>query len=155
MISARVGLSEAGKRIHAAGGAFAASSAGLFPDPVLVAAVQAALDGRVDEIIPEPDVAAPSCRGIAALVAAEHGLTLEDIISRGRGRNLMAARFEAYYRCLVGTMASASEVGARLGNRHHVTILSGVTRYCNAKGLPMPRGLSERHQTHGRRRAGA
>lgn len=145
MISARIGLSEAGKRIHAAGGAFSAFSPAPFPDPVLVATVQAALDGKIVDVS-EPVAAGPSCRDVAARVAAEHGLTLSDIVSSSRPRGVMPARFEAYYRCIMATNASVTDIGRRLGDRNHATVLNGITRHCMAKGLPMPRGLSPRHR---------
>lgn len=104
-----------------------------FPNPALVAKVQAALDQG-------ERYGNPTCAEIIRSVARKHGLTYDDLRSAARFNSLVWPRREAMYRCAVETLSSITAIGNAL-RRDHSTVIHGVRAYCRAKGLPMPRGL--------------
>lgn len=61
-----------------------------------------------------------------AQVAAEHGLTKEDLTGRSRRPAICVARREAMRRLRAKQMSFPS-IG-RLFNRHHTTVLDGLRR---------------------------
>lgn len=67
--------------------------------------------------------ARPSIRAIAEAVAAQHGLSLTDLISPQRRRGITLARHEAMWEIRRQTSRTFPEIG-RLFNRHHTTVLN-------------------------------
>jgi chromosomal replication initiation ATPase DnaA len=67
---------------------------------------------------------------ITAEVCAKHGVTLPQIMAKGRGQDVMQARHECWYlvrkRVVInGATVSSTQIGAWF-NRDHATILSGI-----------------------------
>lgn len=82
-----------------------------------------------------------TARRIKKQVVARHGLTVNDIESRGRGRKLAWARFEAIYLIATETKLSWPQIGALFG-RDHTTAMHGAWRHACKNDLPPPRGMN-------------
>ena len=66
---------------------------------------------------------------IAKQVAQKHNITMEDMKSERKPRNITIARQEAYYRCKQETNNSLPQIGRFFGNRDHTTILHGIRKH--------------------------
>jgi len=148
-----VGRSEAGKRILQAGLDYERrqreAEKAARAEVNRLNAIQGALDGVPQAAAPEPAAPPPylsPCRAVLAAVAEEHGLTVADLVSAGRGRALVRARHHAMYRCVVETTASLPQIGRIIG-KDHTTVLNGVRMHCRRNNLPMPRGMTQGTQT--------
>lgn len=88
-------------------------------EEAIVRAVQAALDR------PSPG----PMQVIAEEVAAKHGLSSwKEFSSRRRGRSLVAARYECWWRCRHETPHNLPAIGRFFGF-DHTTILRGIAEY--------------------------
>lgn len=72
-------------------------------------------------------------RVIISMVAAWHGVSVEDIMAQGRSHPVIAARFDAivavYLNCRIdGRRLSLQEIGKRFANRDHSTIKAALAR---------------------------
>lgn len=65
---------------------------------------------------------------VIARVAAEYGVTPEDIMGRGHGRQFVAARHAAYYAVKVATGANLPRLG-RIFDRDHSSIIHGLRKF--------------------------
>lgn len=81
---------------------------------------------------PEEAVASP--REIIRDVAARHGLTVEEMISHRREKRLVRARWEAAALLSTGTTLTLQQIGRKLGNRDHTTILYSIRKYRQLAG---------------------
>jgi len=68
-------------------------------------------------------------KGIKAEVARKHGITLKEMASPQRKRNIVLARQEAFYRLKTETAMSFPEIGRRMGGLDHTTVLYGYRRH--------------------------
>lgn len=77
----------------------------------------------------EPPALAPllPMARVTAAVCMEHGVTMADVRGASRSRRIVAARFEAMFRCR-GLGKSLTEVG-RFFSRDHTSVLHGVRKY--------------------------
>ena len=80
----------------------------------------------------------PRWRIIVEEVAAPHGVTVEDVLGPSRSRPLVRPRQEAMYRVYDETSLSLLEIGRRF-NRDHTTVLHAVQAHAARHGLPLPR----------------
>lgn len=80
-------------------------------------------DPPVDE---EPLVHLPFWKTVVHEVCEKHGISLQEIISRRRAKDIVAARQEAFFRLYKETAMSLPKIGYRMGGRHHATVLHGV-----------------------------
>lgn len=71
----------------------------------------------------------PPMHSIIAEVAAKHGVTYMDMVSARRGKDIVLARHEAYYRCRNETSHTYPEIGRAFGGRDHTTIMAGEKRH--------------------------
>ena len=71
----------------------------------------------------------PKWRRISLEVAAKYKLTLPELLSNRRAKELVCARHEAMYRMKMETSLSFAEIGRRIGGRDHTTILHGVRKH--------------------------
>ncbi|MCX5512248.1 hypothetical protein C3941_09265 [Kaistia algarum] len=85
-----------------------------------------------------------SAAEIIAEIASGLGLTVNDILSRSRGRTLSQARHEAMYEVARRTRLSLPTIGRAFGDRHHATVVAAVRRHAARNHLPPARGLSPR-----------
>jgi len=74
-------------------------------------------------------------RNIVAEVCRKHGTTIYEIIGQQRGRGIVLARHEAFYRLATETTMSMTQIGRHLGDRDHTTVLAGVRRHKERNGL--------------------
>ena len=63
---------------------------------------------------------------IAETVADHFGITVKDLLSSKRNFAIAFPRHICMYLCRNITDISLVEIGSRLGNRHHTTVLHGV-----------------------------
>lgn len=76
-----------------------------------------------------PADAIASPRDIIRDVAADHGMTVAEMISHRREKRLVRARWEAAARLAAETPLSLQQIGRKLGNRDHTTILYAIRKY--------------------------
>jgi hypothetical protein len=69
----------------------------------------------------------PRVSEIRAMVAAEYGVSVDDLSSPARTKTIMAARHIAVYLSRVVSRKSLPEIGRRFGGRDHTTALNSVT----------------------------
>jgi chromosomal replication initiation ATPase DnaA len=62
-------------------------------------------------------------------VCIKHQVTRSELIGPQRSARISSARQEAMYRMKTETTMSLPQIGHRLGNRDHTTVLHGVRRY--------------------------
>lgn len=72
----------------------------------------------------------PRWKYILRDVAKRHNLTVDQLIGPRRHRHLVTARIEAYH-LLRGLGYTLPQIGHRMGNRDHTTILHGLTKPFN------------------------
>lgn len=75
---------------------------------------------------------------VLAEVSKKHGITVNELIGQQRSSQIVAARHESMWRMKTETTMSLPEIGRRLGNRDHTTVLHGVRKYAaklHAAGL--------------------
>ena len=77
-------------------------------------------------------------RTVVREVAEANGITIDDLIGPRRSRRASWPRQEAMYRMRNETPLSYPEIGARLGNRDHTTVLHGVKAHAKRANLPPP-----------------
>ena len=63
---------------------------------------------------------------IAETVADHFGITVKDLLSSKRHSNIVFPRHICMYLCRDLTSNSLADIGSRLGNRHHSTILHSI-----------------------------
>lgn len=85
--------------------------------------------------VPAPEPRISVAPGILQATADDHGLSVRDLTSAARNRNIVFARFDAMSR-LRSVMTSTghhrfstSQIGKMLGGRDHTTVLSGLRRW--------------------------
>lgn len=71
----------------------------------------------------------PSMQSICEEVARKHGVSIDELRSHRRHKEVIAARHEAMWRCRHETLASLPMIGRALGGRDHTTILNGVRKH--------------------------
>lgn len=82
-------------------------------------------------------------------VAFKHGFTVEALEGKSRRRDVVYARHEAMYWGLARTPHSSTEIGRRLGGRHHATVLYGAAMFAARNDLPPVSKFSlDRHITN-------
>jgi hypothetical protein len=86
---------------------------------------------------------AQSLHGLMREVAARHGMEVRVITGPMRTWPVVRARHEFFYLAASQTTHSICAV-ARRCNRDHSTVRSGILRYCQLNGLPVPRGIGPR-----------
>lgn len=149
----RIGTSAAGKRIHAAGVAFArqcatehvdsrwgaepvwtaapsvAAARDFEPPRHVVEAVAKALDAKptTRETL-EEDAPYPSIDRIMRAVAAFYGVTKTDIVSARKTTKIFMPRMVAIYLARTLTPHSFPTIGRFVGRRHHTSIMMGVRK---------------------------
>ena len=140
---ARIGRSEAGRRITAAGRAFQAAHPEESPKPAVVSPPDppAAVGPPAPPRRADRTLLPGRCHAIIAEVSATHGVTVEAILSARRSRNILPARFEAIYRCAAETELTLAAIG-RIFHRDHTTIGAAVMRHHRLTGAPLPRGMN-------------
>ena len=69
-----------------------------------------------------------ACITIIRETAKDHGLTMADIVGRGREARVVEARYEAAYRMQYELSMTLTAIGAALGGRNHSTIIHGLRR---------------------------
>jgi len=65
---------------------------------------------------------------VVARVAAEYGVTAEDIMGNGHARKIVAARHAAFYAVKVATGANLPRLG-RIFGRDHTSIMHGIRKF--------------------------
>lgn len=78
---------------------------------------------------------------IQRLVAAEHGVTVNDLTSESRRATLAAIRLEAYWRIACETGLSFPRIGRLFGGRDHTTVQRGIISHCRRNRIKPPRGI--------------
>lgn len=68
-------------------------------------------------------------KDIVREVCAKHGIGINDIRSRTRARNIVAARYEAIYRLRQETLLSLPEIGRRMGGFDHSTVIYSIAKH--------------------------
>lgn len=68
-------------------------------------------------------------RQIIKQVADKHCISVEEIKSHRRSRNVVNARHEAFYRCRHETSNSLPQIGRFFGGRDHSTVLHGIRKH--------------------------
>lgn len=63
---------------------------------------------------------------ITETVADHFGITVKDLMSTKRNSNIAFPRHICMYLCRQLTSSPLAEIGNKLGNRHHSTILHGI-----------------------------
>jgi len=76
-----------------------------------------------------PGFFTPQWRRIAREVAAKHLVSMMDLLSPRRDREVVRARHEAFWRCKHETTMSLPEIGRRFGGRDHTTVLHGIRKH--------------------------
>lgn len=71
----------------------------------------------------------PRLKAILKECAEKHGVSINEMISSRRFKNIVAARMEFYYRAKTETSASLPEIGRSCGGKDHTTVLHGVRKY--------------------------
>jgi len=74
-------------------------------------------------------------RHIVEEVIAKHGCTYAQLVGRQRSRELVAARFEAYFRLSEETTLSLPQIGRMLGGKDHTSVLHGIRKYRERNGV--------------------
>lgn len=74
-------------------------------------------------------------KAIVLEVAEKHGVSLAEITSSRRFKNIVAARQEAYYRLIEETDMSFPQVGRLLGGKDSTTVLYGLRKHASVHGL--------------------
>lgn len=143
---ARIGTSEAGRRILDAGIAFQARRAAEamrklapLPEP------EPPPTARTKLFLAPIEEHRPSCRRIIDEVAKEDGVSAADIVSERRLGSLIAPRHKAMYRCRMETPFSLPQIGKAF-NRDHTTIGYGIMAHCHRTGDPPPQGMKWRRR---------
>lgn len=71
----------------------------------------------------------PDWKRICVEVCYKHKVTMVELTSECRSKEIVAARYEAAYRLRYEAGLSSSMIGRRLGGRDHTTILYALKRY--------------------------
>lgn len=81
-------------------------------------------------LIPVPPMKRRTWRDVAAEVAAEHGITVGDlVVGRSRARRISWPRQDLMWRLYVTGKLSAPRIGHLLGGYDHSTVMHGVRRH--------------------------
>lgn len=62
-------------------------------------------------------------------ICKKHKISLPEIRGNQRSREVVAARFEAYYRLSTETKFSLPQIGRLLGGKDHTSVLHGIRKY--------------------------
>lgn len=101
--------------------------------PVVIVVRQEQLDEAEEAT---PVVSLSPWKMILREVADKHGVSLVDLMSKRRGRGVVAARHEAMYRMRYETTMSLPQIGRRMGGRDHSTVLHGIRSHeCRLLGM--------------------
>lgn len=85
---------------------------------------------RVIQTLPyEPPRTGRIIRDVAARVAAEAGLSVEELCSASRRADLVRARWRAFYEIYEMGGSSMPQIGRYFGGRDHTTVLHGIREY--------------------------
>lgn len=71
----------------------------------------------------------PTMKDIISEVAEKYGVTINDILSDRRTRNLAQPRFEVCWRARNETRLSLPQIGRSIGGRDHTTVLNAIRKY--------------------------
>lgn len=74
-------------------------------------------------------IEARKAKDILNEISDKHDFTIEELKGKSRRREIMFARFEAYYRLSVELGLNMARVGRAMGGRDHTTIIHGISRY--------------------------
>jgi chromosomal replication initiator protein len=88
-----------------------------------------------------PDLPPVSCRFVFAHVCAYYGVSAIDLCAARRPRWIVRPRQIAMHLARTLTMKSLPEIGSRMGERNHTTVLHGLRRIA----AQLPRDLSLAH----------
>jgi len=77
---------------------------------------------------------------LLAMVAIEHGITRDELMSSSRRLHIVRARHDAFYRLVKDLQYGYSDVG-RVFGKDHTTIMHGVRKHCEVHGLAVPKVL--------------
>lgn len=69
-------------------------------------------------------------RKLVRQICEKNGVTLKDVMSDFRGRQVVDARFECYWHMRENLKMSFPSIGAALGGKDHTTVLHGYRRHC-------------------------
>ncbi|CDP50689.1 hypothetical protein [Devosia sp. DBB001] len=70
---------------------------------------------------------------IVAECAAKYGVSVKDILSMRRNKDIVSARYEAMWRMRQETTMSYPQIGAKLG-RDHSTVVHAIKRHERIRG---------------------
>lgn len=74
--------------------------------------------------------------GIAAAVAASHGLTMDDLKGPSRENAVKLARHEAMYKAKYYVPKAPVPLIGHVFNRDHTTVIYGISAHCARNALP-------------------
>ena len=119
------------------------------PAAPLTAAPAAAVDAddpalaryRIITVLEAGGRADGSAASIARDVAERHGLTMRDLRSAGRQKDLVLVRHAAMYEVARLTLLSLPQIGRLFGGRDHTTVIAGIRKHALRNGLRLPRGM--------------
>lgn len=77
------------------------------------------------ENIPDP----MRWKAIIDEVCTKHRVAKEAVFGQQRSRELVSARFEAYYRLSTETRLSLPQIGDRMGGKDHTSVIHGIRAY--------------------------
>jgi uncharacterized protein YdaU (DUF1376 family) len=80
----------------------------------------------------------PSLQEILNKVCVSHGISKQTVISKCRLPSTVKARKEYYYRAVMETGKTYTDIGITI-DRDHSSVMHGAMDYCERKGLPFPR----------------
>lgn len=124
------------------------ASATLYDEPIGPVRVRDILNIASDRISP------PHSEIILREICAEHDVSRNELMSRRRRAEVLAARLHAYYRLHKETSLSLPQIGRIMGGRDHTTILVGVRAYeAKLTGIAHPSLVKNRERARERHRA--
>lgn len=83
----------------------------------------------------KPITSTPTARDVLKLVEHYRGVTMDQIKSSNRSRNVVDARFRAIYILRKVCLMSLNQIGHALGDRDHTTILNGLIQQRNKMSI--------------------
>jgi hypothetical protein len=97
------------------------------PKPLLPVIVKT---GRLVRAFTPADERSPfEHRFIVDEVCAKHGLSYHEIVGAQRGKKIVAARHEAFYRLSKETTLSLLAIGRVMGGKDHTTCINGIKKH--------------------------
>lgn len=84
---------------------------------------------QLDPLDASPTLLRLRWRDIVCEVCAKHGVSVLDVMGSYRDRRIVHARQEAMYRLRHETTMSYPEIGRRLGDKDHTTVMHGEAKH--------------------------